>query len=643
MVYHSPHQATRRPLPALRGLGTGLLSVVLGMAWLALPAMTAARAADSAGGGVIPAVAKTEDKQPGAPAMPSTLIELDGSISSSPDGSDLIYRWRQVSGPKVELSDYASAKPYFRTSQPGVYEFELVVTANELDSEPHLVRLEIERENLPPVAKVPAEVWGQVGKPLEIDASKSFDPEGENLTYRWRLLTPGLDIPPHALAKSVLTFDPRQDGVFELELIVSDGEKFSAPAITRINIKPRPLPPVAKVRINTLDVPSPSAPAPALAAMAPPAGPRPVARIEGPVVAVAGEMVMLDGRKSSAASESGLEYLWRQKSGPFINDFELVLGGSAERFKADRAGDYEFELVVVDGDVESDPAFHKVRIQQELDPPVAVVVAPSRAQPGALVKLDATQSYDMAGNKLTYRWRQTGGPAVKNYVIDEALGDAAPAFHPPGSGMYSFELIVSNGKQQSRPIEIDIEVGDARRAPDLHIRGLEVAHVGERVVWEGSSPDALSRNIAFFWKQTDGPASALGQIMGNRAEITPPTPGRYVFELTAMENGMVTATTRRTLEVFKGAGPLSPQSGVVPHAEVRSAVAQQPNSMLRPPEPTVAMPPPVNGGNASGARRRVPEVTPASPLPDLPPPPSASPHADKSGGRAQAQVMMNDR
>ena len=66
---------------------------------------------------------------------------------------------------------------------------EKVVTANGVKSKPCIVELMVERENQPPVVKVPLEVQGEVGKILEVDAGESYDPEGENLTYRWRPLT----------------------------------------------------------------------------------------------------------------------------------------------------------------------------------------------------------------------------------------------------------------------------------------------------------------------------------------------------------------------------------------------------------------------------------------------------------------------
>ena len=480
--------------------------------------------------------------------LATALIELDGSDSESPDGGELQYEWKQVEGPKVELSNPRAAKPYFRTGQPGLYRFQLVVTANGLKSRPYMVELVIERENQPPVAKAPREMRGEVGKMLEVDGRESYDPEGAELTYRWRPLTRGLEIPPDRLNLPVLSFQPETDGVFEVELVVSDGESVSRPSVVRLSVKPRPRPPVARGRAVAREIPAVSAPE---QSMAPPGIVKPVAHIAGPAAARLGDAVMLDARGSRGPGNSRLEYLWRQKSGPFIGDFELVFDGAAERFRPSKIGDYEFELVVSDGAGESDPALHRLRVVKEEDPPVAVVVAPTKAVPGALVKLDATQSYDLDGSKLNYHWRQTGGPRVTSYVIDEKLGDSAPAFHPRAPGAYSFELKVSNGRRESRAVEITIEVAAARPASALAIGGPEVANAGDslRLEWLAANLEQPRPDLA--WRQIEGPARAMEpRIAGPIVTVTPPLPGRYVFELSALDNGQVIAAARHALEVF---------------------------------------------------------------------------------------------
>jgi hypothetical protein len=511
----------------------------------------------------VPSAAAAESSLTAAGQIPTALIELDGTDSENPNGGDLQYEWTQIEGPKVELSDPTAVKPYFRTGRPGLYRFQLVVAANGLRSEPFIVELMIERENQPPVASSPREIRGEVGRRLEIDGRDSYDPDGGGLTYRWRPLGRNLAIPPAALSQPVLSFIPEEDGVFEIELVVSDSEAASEPSVTRLFISPKPKPPVARARANPKEIPS--APPPVRSMVPPESGAKPTARIEGPAAIRMGETAMLDARGSRGESNARLEYFWRQKSGPFIKDYELVFDGAAERFRPPKAGDYEFELVVADGSRESDPVVHALRVVNEPDPPVAVVVAPSRARPGALIRMDATQSYDLAGSPLTYLWRQTGGPRVTDYVIDEKLGDAAPAFHPASAGIYSFELIVSNGALRSRPAEITIEVRDARQAPALAVKGPEVATAGESLSLTIAARDTGGAMLAFAWRQAEGPAQALSPTHGIRAVAVPPVPGRYVFDVSALKEGRVVATARHAVEVFAPAGQTGIPAYPQPH------------------------------------------------------------------------------
>lgn len=615
----------------------------------------------------------------GGPAIPATLIELDGSISSSPDGAELLYKWRQVSGPSVKLSDDTIAKPHFRTNEPGIYVFELVVSANGLDSEPHVVQLEIEAENLPPVAKVPRELTGQVGKEMEVDGSDSFDPEGEELAYRWRPLTPGLGIPAEELRNPVLTFEPTRDGVFELELVVFDGELKSDPAVCRLTIKPKPVPPVARARVITLDAPpqpsssatksappvsalaasinasasadpedaAPQAapvrpPVAELAAMVPPSFParsepppaplstppaalppaapipvplspvaievaRPVARIQGPAQTEAGKGVVLDARSSFAPSGNRMDYRWLQRAGAIVENKERVFDGAAERFVVPLPGEYEFELVVVDNGVESEPVAHRMQVQAAPEPPLALVSAPTHAVKGELVRMDATRSSDPSGARLIYRWRQTGGPPVRNYVIDDNLGDAVPGFHPPSPGTYSFELVVSNGTLNSMPAEVDIVVGDAIVAASVSIAGPRTARVGERVALDAIPDNTNGRTLSYLWQQVDGPGLAMPQGGGMRAFVVPPLDGHYLFTLTALENGQAVASAVSTLDVYRGGGGPAPR-----------------------------------GAGSQTVTGRVPELTP---LPNTPaprsPPLESFPPTSPDQRRPAAQVMQS--
>lgn len=528
---------------------------------------------------------------PGAvPQQPTALIELDGTGSEDPDGEQLEYEWVQLDGPKVELSDPHVAKPYFRTGKPGLYRFQLVVANSQFRSDPFIVEIMIERENHAPVAKAPEEIRGEVRKPIEVDGKESFDPDGDNLTYRWRYLgNRPLRLPDEVLNRPILSFVPDEDGVFEFELTVSDGKEISPPAVTRLVIRPPKRPPIAVGKAIAKEIPLSNAP---IQAMTPPApGDIPVAIIEGPRFARPGEPLVLDGRSSKSSKGMPSKYYWRQKSGPFIRDFELLYSGSVERFSAPREGEYEFELVVSDGTQESQPVVHKLIVEKQTEPPVAVIIAPKQVAIGSLVKLDGTQSYNRHNSPLIYKWRQTGGPRVTKYLIDDKIKDAAPAFHPAEPGLYSFELTVSDGREDSKPVEATINVGEANQPPTIVIQAPGTLRPGERLNMFSRVSDPEGDPVVVTWRQADGPPLMPTYAKQPSLALTLQTPGRYVFEASAFDGINPPVTTQHVVEVGipqqpaepKNMAPLMPLPGPAP----------APAPVYQAPPPTVEMSPPV--------------------------------------------------
>lgn len=77
------------------------------------------------GGGNKPPIAKTGADQK---VSKGTLVTLDGSQSSDPEGATLSFDWAQTSGPSVSLSNGKTAKSSFTPQADGVYEFKLTVS-----------------------------------------------------------------------------------------------------------------------------------------------------------------------------------------------------------------------------------------------------------------------------------------------------------------------------------------------------------------------------------------------------------------------------------------------------------------------------------------------------------------------------------
>jgi len=123
---------------------------------------------------------------------PGDLVTLDGSGSSDPDTGDVIkYRWRQISGTTVILSDYVAEKPTFTapslTSDDVLY-FELTVTDNGgLISVDTCIVNVMTGSNQPPIADAgPESATVAEGTTVTLNGSGSSDPDGDVITtYRW--------------------------------------------------------------------------------------------------------------------------------------------------------------------------------------------------------------------------------------------------------------------------------------------------------------------------------------------------------------------------------------------------------------------------------------------------------------------------
>ena len=87
-----------------------------------------------------------------------TLVALDGTPSSDPDGDPLTFAWTQGSGPPVALSDPTTAQPTFLAPPvlPGGAHLvlRLVVSDGELDSAPDEVSIFVRSLNDPPLCEL---------------------------------------------------------------------------------------------------------------------------------------------------------------------------------------------------------------------------------------------------------------------------------------------------------------------------------------------------------------------------------------------------------------------------------------------------------------------------------------------------------
>jgi uncharacterized protein (TIGR03382 family) len=229
-------------------------------------------------------------------ALSRTLVTLDGSGSTDPDGpTALLFVWAQTAGPGVTLSDPSVAKPTFTApdvKQDTTLTFTLRVSDGSALSDPKTVSVVVRKNNRGPGANAGPDQIVQERSIVRLDALASTDPDGDAMTYTWAQVAPdpssGVratldDI--HSALPSFTAPDVGSDVAFIFRLTVSDGID-SATADTKVMVK----------NVNRI----------------------PAANAGTDTKAGAGESVILDASASADPDGEALTYSWAQFAGPSV-------------------------------------------------------------------------------------------------------------------------------------------------------------------------------------------------------------------------------------------------------------------------------------------------------------------------------------
>ena len=166
---------------------------------------------------------------PGGPyrGAPGQMITFNGSASEDPNGDALTYSWNFGDG-----SSGSGVNPTHTYAAAGNYTVTLTVSDSQLESAPVTTTAEIAipPANRAPVADPGGPYSGETGAEIRFDGSASSDPDGDSLTYAWNFgdgSTATGATPTHRYASS---------GVYEVTLIVNDGELASAAVAARVEV-----------------------------------------------------------------------------------------------------------------------------------------------------------------------------------------------------------------------------------------------------------------------------------------------------------------------------------------------------------------------------------------------------------------------
>ncbi|MFO7287793.1 MAG: PKD domain-containing protein, partial [Gammaproteobacteria bacterium] len=359
--------------------------------------------------------------------------------------------------------------------------------------------------NRAPIAEAGADVAASLGETVELDGSGSRDPDGDALSYTWRIVArpsgsetslEGSDTPNPKLVIDV-------PGTYTIELVVSDGKTSSAPDTVRVLTE------------NTA----------------------PVANAGLDRTAVVGETVELDGSGSTDVDGDRLTYRWTLA--PPAGSAATLSDPTAVRptFTIDVPGAYVATLIVNDGTDDSAP--DTVTIQTRNSAPHADAGPDQTIAVGALVELDGSASSDPDGDPLTFDWTLTSRPSGSSASLSNA-NTVKPSFVADRPGEYVATLVVSDGEFDSEPDTV--KVSTTNSAPVANAGSDLTATVGDTVELDGSaSTDADGDELTYLWSIVSRPDGSTAELVGET--LVNPTlevdvAGLYVVQLIVSDRAL---------------------------------------------------------------------------------------------------------
>jgi hypothetical protein len=353
--------------------------------------------------------------------------------------------------------------------------------------------------NRPPVANAGPDQTVQVTDTVTLDGSGSTDADGHPLAFAWSFLA----LPPGSAASLSdpgavnPTFVADEPGLYELQLVVSDGFSNSAPDTVAISTQNSP----------------------------------PVANAGPDQSVLVGQTATLDGSGSTDVDGDALTFAWSLTAVPPGSAAELSDPAAVmPTIVVDLPGSYVAELVVNDGQADSAP--DSVRLSTANSPPVADAGPDQTVAPGSFVQLDGSGSSDVDGDPLSFRWSLTLRPPGSQAVLSDPA-DVAPSFTADEPGVYVAQLVVNDGAVDSSPDTVTISTENSAPVADAG-PDQEVA-TGETVTLDGSaSSDADGDPLSFEWSLLSTPPGS-GALLSDPASPNPTfvadMAGSYVAQL----------------------------------------------------------------------------------------------------------------
>jgi hypothetical protein len=497
-----------------------------------------------------------------APATGSVGSAINLSAAQSTDGFGgqvVSYMWsatQRPAGSTASASTVNTQVPQFSFTPDvaGDWVIRLFVVDNtSLPSPPVQATIAVSAaDTTPPLAQISASPSPALqGSTVMLSAAGSSDPNGGSIVqYRWSVLARPSGstafASPATTSAPAFSFTPDRGGTWRLGLVAVDAAgNLSAQATTNLIVR----------------IPDTTAP---------------IAIIDGPDRASAGQTITLSGAASADLAGGIVEYRWSfsASSGASLQTSALVSSSPTLTVTSLTAGVFTIRLIVVDGAGNQSASYSHRLIYGDQSAPVAILTAtPLPVVVGNNLVLSGEDSFDVGTGLTAYVFTVASAPVGSMYTAGQLIprrstsgpGAAFADFVPDVPGAWRFKLVVRDGVHALSAPAILLVPVLANGKPTAIIDGPEAGKINIPIALDGSASAGNAPGqaiVKYIWTLT---RRATNSALPRNVPVVTTSP---VFSLTPDKLGRYTVK----LEVQDVGGSMSEPT----FAEVKISDTDQP-------------------------------------------------------------------
>lgn len=211
----------------------------------------------------------------------------------------------------------------------------------------------------------------------------------------------------------------------------------------------------------------------------------------------------MDGSESYDLENNTLSYHWSFTSTPSGFNGELSeKDKSKPSFTPNIKGSYKLQLIVNDGQLDSEPDLIEISVNSETNArPVANAGVDNSAIVGEQFQLDGSASSDGDQNTLNFIWSIKSAPDKSQTSLSKPTS-SKPYFVPDLEGDYIFQLIVFDGVEYSLEDSIIISATSENLVPFAAFTASEsVTKINNEITLDASGSFDLNKDpLQYFWE-----------------------------------------------------------------------------------------------------------------------------------------------